>query len=79
MRRLIEAVLEEKGKSWKKATKTTFVTDANAILEALLLQYGVEAAVEALVNQGRSETSNYTSSIRRLYEKACERRDAREA
>lgn len=77
MRRLIEAVLEDPGKPWGDETRKQFIIDANAILEALLLEYGVEAALAALANQGFSPTGEYRYAAEPLYKKALERRAAR--
>lgn len=77
MRRLIEAVLEDPSMPWGDETRKQFVIDANAILEALLLQYGVDAALTALVNQGFSPEGNYRYAAEPLHQKALERKAAR--
>jgi hypothetical protein len=77
MRRLIEAVLEDPGRPWGEETRKQFIIDENAILEALLLEYGVAAALTALVNQGFSPTGEYRYAAEPLYQKALERRAAR--
>jgi hypothetical protein len=79
MRRLIEAVLADPDRRWGEETRTQFVIDANAILESLLLEYGVEAALVALVNQGFSPTGEYRYAAEPLYQKALERRADRKA
>jgi hypothetical protein len=77
MRRLVEAVLEEPSRPWGEETRKQFVIDANAILEALLLEYGVETALTALVKQGFSPTGEYRYAVEPLFQKALERRAAR--
>jgi hypothetical protein len=62
---------------WASITRNQFVIDANAIFEAMLLEYGVEAALAALVKQGFSPTGEYRYAAEPLYEKALERRDSR--
>ncbi len=49
MKILIEAVSGDPNADIKDNTRRQRVIDANAILEALLLEYGVEAALEAVV------------------------------
>jgi hypothetical protein len=72
MRRLIDAVASDPGRPWAESTRKTFVIDANAILEALLLEYGVEAALAALVKHGFAGAYRYAAEP--LYEKALQRR-----
>ena len=74
MRRLIDAVASDAGRPWVESTRNQFVIDANAILEALLLEYGVEAALAALVKHGFSPTGEYRYAAEPLYEKALQRR-----
>lgn len=79
MRRLIDAVAEDPSRPWSETTRETFIIDANAILEALLLEYGVEAALEAVKKQGFSPSGNYRYAATPLFEKALERRADRQA
>jgi hypothetical protein len=77
MRRLIDAVAEDPSRPWSEKTRQQFVIDANAIFEALLLKYGVEKALAAVVEQGFSPTGEYRYAVEPLYEKAVERRSNR--
>jgi hypothetical protein len=78
MRRLIEAVADDPKIPWSDETRrTTFVSDANAILESLLLSYGIEAALKAVVEKGYSPDGNYRYAVERLHAKALERRAER--
>jgi hypothetical protein len=79
MRRLIDAVAKDPSHPWGEKTRNQFVIDANAIFEALLLEYGVEAALTALVKQGFSPTGKYRYAAEPLYQKAVERRATRQA
>jgi len=79
MRRLIDAVTTDPDRPWSERTREQAVVDANAILEALLLEYGVEAALQALVNQGFSPTGEYRYVAEPLFEKAVKRRAERAA
>ena len=77
MKILIEAVAEDPNVDIKENTRQQRVIDANAILEALLLEYGVDAALKAVVNQGFSADGNYGTIARQLYDFALERKAAR--
>lgn len=77
MRRLIEAVAKDHQHTWSDATQKQFVIDSNAILEALILQYGIDAAVSAIVEQGYSPGGNYRSAANHLFDKALERKAQR--
>lgn len=77
MRRLIDAVAEDPSRPWSKKTREQFVIDANAIFEALLLKYGVEQALAAVIEQGFSPTGEYRYAAEPLYKKALERRAKR--
>jgi hypothetical protein len=79
MRRLIDAVAEDPSRPWKENTRNQFVIDANAIFEALLLEYGVEAALEAVVKHGFSSTGEYRYAAVPLHEMAVARRTARQS
>jgi len=52
MLRLIDAVANDADRAWKDNTRVQFAIDANAVLEALLAEHGVEGALAALTNQG---------------------------
>jgi hypothetical protein len=77
MKILIEAVSGDPNADIKDNTRRQRVIDANAILEALLLEYGVEAALEAVVKQGFSSGGNYGTITRQLYECAVQRKSER--
>jgi hypothetical protein len=77
MRRLIDAVAEDPKRPWGDKTREQFIIDANAIFEALLLKYGVEEALAAVVEQGFSPTGEYRYAAEPLYDKAVERRTNR--
>ena len=77
MRRLIDAVASDPKRPWNDKTRKQFVIDANAILEALLLRYGVDDALAAVVEQGFSPGGEYRYAAQPLYDKAVERRTKR--
>lgn len=77
MRRLIDAVAEDPSRPWSDKTRQQFIIDANALFEALLLEYGVKAALAAVVKHGFSPTGEYRYAAEPLYEKAVERRTNR--
>jgi hypothetical protein len=77
MRRLIDAVASDPKRPWGDRTRSQFVIDANAIIEALLLRHGVEDALTALVEQGFSPGGEYRYAAQPLYDKALERRAKR--
>lgn len=49
---IIEAVIERKADDWNDATATVARTDAQRVLEAMVAEYGIDAAIQALDNQG---------------------------
>ncbi len=49
---IIEAVIQNKADDWNNATATVARTDAQRVLEALIAEYGIDAALQALDNQG---------------------------
>ena len=77
MKILIEAVAEDENADIKDNTRRQRVIDANAILEALILEYGVDASLDAVVKQGFSSSGNYGSVARQLYEFAMKRKSLR--
>lgn len=77
MKILIEAVAEDENANIKDNTRRQRVIDANAILEALILEYGVDAALEAVVKQGFSPSGNYGPIARQLHKLAEERKTLR--
>jgi len=80
MKRIIDAVPSDPKRPWNNTTRReTFPADANAILEALIAEYGVEATLEALVKQGFSPTGDYRYAAQPLYEEAIARRQQRRA
>jgi hypothetical protein len=76
MIRLIEAVAQDPDRLWKENTRDQFVIDANAILEALLAETGVEATLAALKRQGFR--GHYRQVVEPLYREAISRRDWRQ-
>ena len=77
MRRLIDAVATDPKRPWIAKTREQFRIDSNAILEALLLEYGVEGALAAVIKQGFSSTGEYRYAAVPLFDKAVERRAQR--
>jgi predicted nucleic acid-binding protein len=77
MKILIEGVAEDPHAKITTSTRRQRVIDANAILEAFLLEYGVEAALEAVRRQGFSPDGNYATIARQLYKYAQERKAVR--
>lgn len=49
---IIEAVIERKSGDWNDATATVARTDAQRVLEAMVAEYGIDAAIQALDRQG---------------------------
>jgi hypothetical protein len=49
---IVATVIAEKGSTWGEETRKVARTDAERILEALVAEYGVDAAMRALDNQG---------------------------
>jgi hypothetical protein len=70
---LIEAVINDPQRPWPaKTTITTARNDANCVLEALLAEYGPEAAAKALKKQGLN--GQYLYIIEPLHAEAVSRR-----
>lgn len=70
---IVEAVIATKGDAWNESTRITARTDAERILEALVAEYGVEAAYRALENQGfEAKSCGYV--LKPLFEEALARR-----
>jgi hypothetical protein len=76
MIRLIDAVAEDPDRPWKDNTRDQFAIDANAILEALLAETGVEATLAALQRQGFR--GHYRHVVEPLYREAISRRGRRQ-
>ena len=70
---LVPAVIELKGEDWQQSTRTLAASDAQRVLEALIAEYGVEAAVSALDRQGIRGMS-YLYLLRPLHAEALRRR-----
>ena len=68
-RRLIELAADDPKHPRNEAGRKQFVIDANAVLEALLLEYGVDAAIAAL-KKHHFKSDSYDSVVRQLHEKA---------
>jgi hypothetical protein len=49
---IIRKVIADREGSWGEATQKTAHTDAQCVLEALIAEYGVDAAIDALDHQG---------------------------
>ena len=77
MLRLIDAAANDSSRTRTDGTKDQFAIDANAILEALLLEYGVEAAVQAVARHGFK--GQYRQTAQPLYDFAVQRRSARQS
>jgi hypothetical protein len=75
MRRLIDAIANDPELDWKDNTREQFVIDANAILEALLVEHGVEATLAALKAQGFQ--GHYRHVVEPLHAEAVARRRRR--
>jgi hypothetical protein len=70
---ILSAVFAAKGESWNAETHKVARTDALRILEALVAEYGVENAVQALDRQGL-KGSAYRYLLKPLYSEAQKRR-----
>lgn len=75
MDRLIKLAANDPSRIRSDASRDQFAIDANAVLEAMLLEYGIEAAVRAVANQGFK--GDYRPVISPLFEFAVQRRAAR--
>lgn len=75
MIRLIDAVAQDPDRPWKENTREQFVIDANAVLEALLVENGVDATLAALERQGFR--GRYRHVVEPLYQEAVSRRARR--
>ena len=70
---IVPTVMENKGADWGAETRRVAESDAQRVLEALIAEFGVEAATRALDNQGLRGNS-YTYLLKPLYEEAVNRR-----
>ena len=75
--RLIDAVADDPTLPWQANTRDQFAIDANAVLEALLAEYGAEAALAAVERQGFR--GHYRHVVERLHAEAVARRVRRQA
>lgn len=75
--RLIDSVADDPARQWKDNTRDQFAIDANAVLEALLAEYGVEAALAAVERQGFKGA--YRHVVEPLHAEAVARRFKRQA
>ena len=64
---LIDFAADSTPRPRKGKGRRTFVADANAALQALLLKYGVEAAIAA-VEESPYKSKSYKSVVKRLHE-----------
>jgi len=70
---ILGKIIADKGTRWGEETRKVAQTDAQRVLEALVAEYGVEAAVRALDNQGfKGDAMRYL--LNPLYEEAIRRR-----
>lgn len=72
---IVPTVIAQKGDVWGEETCKVALTDAQRVLEALLAEYGVENAVQALDNQGL-KGSSYRYLLKPLHAEAIRRRRA---
>ena len=70
---ILPTLIEQKGETWSEETRKVAQTDAQRVLEALVAEHGVDAAVQALDNQG-FKGSAYTYLLKPLHAEACRRR-----
>ncbi|MEX0653665.1 MAG: hypothetical protein WD534_18685 [Phycisphaeraceae bacterium] len=72
---IVSAVIADKADAWNESTAKTAAIDAQAVLEALIAEYGIDATVNALNNQGfRGDSFKYL--VKPLHEMAADRRVA---
>jgi hypothetical protein len=70
---IIPEVIANKGACWNEETQRVARSDAQRILESMVAEFGVEAAVSALNNQGfKGDAMRYL--LNPLYEEAVRRR-----
>jgi hypothetical protein len=70
---IVDKIMADKATTWAEDVRQAAPTDAQSVLEALLAEYGVGAAVRALDNQGfLGEAMRYL--LNPLYEEALRRR-----
>ena len=72
-RRIVDAVIDQKGDQWGESTRKVARSDAERILEALVAEYGVETAMLALDHQG-FEGNAYRHLLTPLFQEAQRRR-----
>jgi hypothetical protein len=75
---IVSTVIAQKGDAWGEETCKVARTDAQRVLEALVAEYGVEAAVSALDNQGL-KGSAYRYLLKPLHAEAVRRRRVSQA
>jgi hypothetical protein len=70
---ILRKVLSIMDTRWSASSKDTALSDAERVLEAMVAEYGIEAAVYALDNQGfKGDAMRYL--LNPLYEEAIRRR-----
>lgn len=72
---ILPPVIGQKGDTWGEETRKVARTDAQRILEALIAEYGVENAEQALDKQGM-KGSAYRYLLKPLHVEAIRRRRA---
>ena len=70
---ILDAVIEGKGSDWNKSTQAVVRTDSQRILEAMVAEFGIAGATEALENHGFTAKS-YLYLLKPLYGEAQKRR-----
>ena len=74
---IVEAVSQQKGETWNESTREVARTDSSRVLESLMAEYGIEAAMEALNRQGFTGSA-YKYLLTPLYSEAMKRRESAE-
>ena len=72
---IIDAVMETKGVRWNAETRKVARTDSLRVLEAMVAEFGVNGAVQALDNQGFAGKA-YRYLLDPLHDEAMRRRVA---
>jgi hypothetical protein len=72
-RLIIPTVIAAKADAWNASTREVAETDAQRVLEALIAEYGVDGAKQALTNHGFAAES-YGYLLTPLYAEATKRR-----
>jgi len=70
---ILPTVIANKRGNWGAETRKVAESDAQRVLEALIAEFGIDAAIRALDNQGL-RGSSYSYLLKPLYEEAVNRR-----